>query len=117
MLLYVAGLFAVAHLLFACLEVFCWGPKFVKFAAPSWMLEPDAAAHVAWAKKLALNMGAYNLVLAIGLAWTAVSQPSSLGLFFTMWLLIAALAAAWTRVWRAAVAQGVMGLLLGAVSL
>ena len=31
------------------------------------MREPDAPAHVAWAQKLAFNMGVYNLVLAIGL--------------------------------------------------
>jgi Protein of unknown function (DUF1304) len=67
-------------------------------------------------KDLAFNVGAYNLVLAIGLAWTAASQASSLGMFFTVWLLIAALAAAWTHVWLAAGAQGLLGLLLGVVN-
>ena len=115
----VAGLGALLHLVFAYQETLGWGPNFVRNAAPAWMHEPDAQAHVAWARKLAFNTGCYNLVLAIGLAWTAASDAtmtSSLGMFFTLWLLIAAAAAAYTRVWLAAVAQGGLGLLLGVAS-
>ena len=101
MLRIVAGLGALLHLGFAYKETFGWGPSFVSKAAPAWLREPDAQAHIAWAQKLAFNVGAYNLVLAIGLAWTAVSDVSmtgSLGMFFTLWLLIAAAAAAYTGV-------------------
>ena len=119
MLRIVAGLGALLHLGFAYKETFGWGPSFVSKAAPAWMREPDAQAHVAWAQELAFNVGAYNLVLAIGLAWTAVSDASmtrSLGMFFTLWLLTAAAAAAYTGVWPAVVAQGGLGLLLGIAS-
>ncbi len=116
MLRIVAGLGAALHLVFAYKEMLNWGPDFVRKAAPTWMREADAPAHVAWSEKLAFNMGAYNFVLAIGLAWTAasdVSMTSSLGIFFTVSLLIAVAAAAYTGVWLAVVAQGGLALLLG----
>jgi uncharacterized membrane protein len=119
MLRIVAGFGALLHLGFAYQETFGWGPNFVRKAAPAWMREPDAQSHVAWAQKLAFNIGVYNLVLAIGLAWTAASDASmtsSLGMFFTLWLLTAAAAAAYTGVWLAVVAQGGLGLLLGVAS-
>ena len=77
-------------------------------------------AHVAWARPLAANMGAYNLVLAAGLAWTAVADPGlapALGRFFAFWLLVAAAAATWTKVRPAAALQGSLGLLLGLAAL
>jgi hypothetical protein len=60
-------------------------------------------------------MGIYNLVLAIGLAWTVVADAHiarSLGFYFSAWLLIAAAAACYTKVYLAAKLQGVLGLLL-----
>jgi uncharacterized membrane protein len=119
MLRIVAAGGALLHLVFAYKESLGWGPAFVRQAAPAWMREPDAEAHVAWASQLALNMGVYNLVLALGLAWTAASDAGitrSLGMFFALWLLTAAAAAAYTGVWPAVVVQGVLGLLLGAAS-
>lgn len=116
MLPIVAAIGALAHLGFAWQETVGWGPKFVRTAAKAWMRDPQADAHVAWARNLAFNMGIYNLMLAIGLAWTAAAdQPvaSSLGKFFALWLLGAAAAAAYTRVWLAVIAQGVLGVMLG----
>jgi uncharacterized membrane protein len=58
-----------------------------------------AEAHITWAKPLAFNEGVYNLLLAIGFVWTALSDAttvSSLSTFFAIWLLGAA-AAALTR--------------------
>jgi uncharacterized membrane protein len=120
----VAGLGALLHLGFAYQEVVGWGPAFVRRAAGAWMRDPGADdAHVAWARPLAFNMGAYNLVLAVGLAWTAVADPGlapALGRYFAFWLLAAAAAAAaaaWTKVWPAAALQGSLGLLLGLAAL
>ena len=66
---------ALAHVYFAFQETVGWGPEFVKKAAKAWINpHEDPAttnAHIAWAKPLAANMGAYNLLLAFGLAWTA----------------------------------------------
>ncbi len=91
----VAGLGALLHLGFAYQEVVGWGPAFVRRAAGAWMRDPGADdAHVAWARPLAANMGAYNLVLAVGLAWTAVAD-----------------------VGMAAALQGSLGLLLGLAAL
>ena len=55
-------------------------------------------------------MGVYNLLLGIGLAWTAVGDAtivSSLATFFGIWLLGAAAAALYTRVVKACVLQRV----------
>jgi len=112
----VAGLGALLHLGFAYQEIVGWGPAFVRRAAKAWMRDPGADdAHVAWARPLVINMGAYNLVLATGLVWTAVADPGmapALDRFFAFWLLAAA-AAACTKVWPAAALQGSLGLLLG----
>ena len=68
---------AVAHVYFFYKETIQWDVYFVRKAAPSWVEMDtslgDAEAHVAWAKNLALNMGVYNLILAIGLVWLAIA--------------------------------------------
>jgi hypothetical protein len=102
---------------FALKEIFGWGRKFVDKAAPAWIdpKDPNTDAHIDWARHLARNMGVYNLVLAIGLAWTVFADASiagSLGFYFSAWLLIAAGAAWCTKVKLAAASQGVLGLLL-----
>lgn len=112
-----ASLGALAQAFFAYKETAGWGRKFVESAAPGWIKpgDPNTDAHIEWARDLAFNMGIYNLVLAIGLAWTVVADASiarSLGFFFSAWLLIAALAAGYTKVYSAAALQGVLGLLL-----
>jgi hypothetical protein len=48
LLRYVAGGGALLHLYFAYKEMFRWKTGFVNLAAPSWMREPDASAHVVW---------------------------------------------------------------------
>ena len=58
MLRHIAGGGALLHLYFAYKEMFGWEADFVHLAAPSWMREPDAPAHVAWANDLAFKMGA-----------------------------------------------------------
>ena len=108
---------ALLQTLFAFKETVGWGRKFVEKAAPAWInpKDPNTDAHIEWARDLAFNMGIYNLVLAIGLAWTAVADASiarSLGFFFSAWLLIAAGAAWYTKVYSAAALQGGLGLLL-----
>lgn len=119
---------AVLQSYFALQEVLGWGPGFVARAAPAWIGPrlPDGSApseilgHIAWSKDLALNMGVYNLVLAIGLAWVAVAGArvaGSLGMFLAVWLLMAAAAAGWTQVIPALVAQGLLGLMLLLASL
>ena len=107
---------------FAYRELFGWGDDFVALAAPEWVGRKKAAgltgeerAHVAWAHRLAQNMGAYNLVLALGLVWVlaeGAAVADTLGLFLAVWLLIAALAAWLTQVPVAAATQGAAGLLL-----
>jgi uncharacterized membrane protein len=75
----------------------------------------DAESHVAWAKDLAINLGVYNLILAIGLAWLAIAGDEiagSLGIFLAIWLLGAAAAAAYTKVMPAFYAQGALGVIL-----
>jgi uncharacterized membrane protein len=110
---------AVAHVYFFYKEAIQWDVTFVKKAAPSWikadMSIGDVDAHVAWAKNLAINMGVYNLILAIGLAWLAIAGDEiagSLGIFLAIWLLGAAAAAAYTKVMPAFYAQGALGVIL-----
>jgi uncharacterized membrane protein len=118
----VAGVGAIAQLAFARLEIFVWGDWFVASAAPSWVdhqelatLTGEMKANIAWAENLADNMGVYNLVLALGLAWVAakgraVAHP--LGTFLAIWLLVAAAAAGFTSVYKALALQGLLGLAL-----
>src|SRR3712207_7047428 len=55
---------SLLHLGFAYQETVGWGPAFVRRAAKAWMRDPRADdAHIAWARPLAFNVGAYNLVL------------------------------------------------------
>jgi uncharacterized membrane protein len=121
----VALLAACAHLLFAWREMLAWTPEFVRRAAPGWV-GPDLAAaeaHVRWAARLAFNVGAYNLLLSVGLLWNAAvafTDPllaRKLGLFFSVWLLAAAAAAAHTGIRAAFIAQGTLGLALLAAAL
>jgi uncharacterized membrane protein len=112
-----ASLGVLAQTFFAYKETVGWGRKFVEKAAPDWIKagDPNTDAHIEWARDLAFNMGIYNLVLAIGLAWTVVADASiarSLGFFFSAWFLIAAGAAGYTKVYSAAALQGGLGLLL-----
>jgi hypothetical protein len=87
--------------------------------APSWIegLDEDLSnKQIFWAKRLAFNIGAYNLMLAAGLAWNCwaffwqLPLAGMLGTFFAIWLLAAAAAALRTRVYPAAMLQGVFGL-------
>ena len=117
----VAAICAVAHVVFGYKEILGWTWEFVNKAAPSWIegLDNDLAKkHIFWAKRLAFNVGAYNLMLAVGLAWTCyafIQQPAlagALGIFFAIWLLAAAAAALHTQVLLAAKVQGGLGLVL-----
>lgn len=115
-----AGLAAVGQAFFAYRELHDWGVPFVKKVAKAWTVADPAelAAHVEWARPLARNLGSYNLLVALSLAWTAwaawqdwpsaVPFASLLGLF----LLGAAAAAGWTKVYIALAAQGILGALL-----
>ena len=114
----VAGLGAAAHVFFAYIETLGWRLHIVRKIAPSWLEgleDAKSAEHTEWARRLALNIGVYNLMLAIGLAWTcwafATQSPTAgaLGIFFGIWLLAAAGAALYTQVFRAFVAQGMLG--------
>ena len=92
--------------------------------APSWLKPPklvpnlDPKDVVDWAEDLAFNVGAYNLVLALGLGWTCwafLKQPNiagPLGIFFAFWLLAAAGAAFYTKVFPAFALQGSVGVAL-----
>ena len=126
LLVIVAGVSALAHLVFAYKEMFDWDRPFVAEGRS----EPGsqghrgvADAHIAWAKPLAFNMGSYNLLLALGLAATAwaaaIDDPAAawLGPLFGIWLLGAAAAAGLTRVYPALALQGALGLILMAVAL
>jgi uncharacterized membrane protein len=127
----VAAIAAIAHVVFAYLETIGWKRKFVEHAAGAWIDPKDEPKvtddHISWAKRLAFNIGVYNLVLAIGLAWTAYAAwhavadttniSASLGIFFSIWLLGAAAAAAHTQVYAACVLQGILGLVLLCASL
>jgi uncharacterized membrane protein len=117
----VAGFGALAHVYFAYIETIGWRLGIVQKIAPAWLEgleDTKSAEHTDWAKRLALNIGVYNLMLAIGLGWTcwafATQSPMgrALGLFFALWLLGAAAAALYTQVFRAFVAQGILGALL-----
>ncbi len=115
---------AAAHFYFAFIETYGWTPETVKRLAPSWfegLKDSVAAEHqVAWAKRFAFNMGAYNLMLAIGLGWTLWADPSigrQLAIFFGIWLLVAAAAARYIRVVRAFYSQGILGVLLLATAI
>jgi uncharacterized membrane protein len=110
---------AVAHVFFFYKEAIDWDVDFVRRAAPSWirpdMSAEDADSHVSWARNLAINMGTYNLILAIGLAWLAIEGEDlsgSLGIFLAVWLLGAAAAAAYTKVRLAFYVQGALGMIL-----
>ena len=87
----VAGIGAAAHVYFAFIETIKWKFDTVREIAPTWVDGvKDAAVGVEWAKRLAFNIGIYNLVLALGLAWTcrafATRAPiaSALGTFFAI---------------------------------
>jgi uncharacterized membrane protein len=112
----VATVGAILHVIFALQETVGWGPKFVRRAAKAWIDPQEDAkvidSHVAWARRLAFNMGAYNLVLAIGLAWVAVAGApvaGTLGIFLAVSLLVAAPAAGVTQVYPALVAKACSG--------
>ena len=123
---------------FALVETLGWGRWFVDKAAGSWLTTLETTLrteygvtdatdlaklvdnHVGWAGNLAFNIGVYNLALAVGLAWVAragASVARPLGVFLAIWLLMAALAAAWTGVMGAFIAQGALGLLMLSLSL
>lgn len=110
---------AAAHVFFFYKEAIKWDVRFVERAAPSWIERVEgrkkAESYVAWSKDLAINMGAYNLILAVGLAWVAIAGADvagSLGIFLAVWLLGAAAAAAYTKVKLAFYAQGAIGVIL-----
>jgi hypothetical protein len=78
LLLVVSGVNAALQLLFARAEMFGWGYRFVAGVAPKWVdhrgwneLDEVTGGKIDWAEDLADNMGAYNLVLALGLPWCA----------------------------------------------
>jgi uncharacterized membrane protein len=117
----VAGFGAILHIGFAYKETLGWNREFVGTAAPSWIegLDEDLSnKHIFWAKRLAFNIGAYNLMLAAGLAWNCwaffwqQALAGMLGTFFAIWLLAAAAAALHTQVYLAAKWQGGLGLVL-----
>jgi uncharacterized membrane protein len=131
-LLVTAAVGTIAQLLFAGLEIFGWSDRFVATAAPKWIgyqklgdLSTEMRAKIDWAENLADNMGTYNLVLAIGLAWVAYERHKSLqgniptgedvrtlAVFLAVWLLVAAVAAGLTAVYGALALQGALGLAL-----
>jgi uncharacterized membrane protein len=115
----VAALGAAAHVYFFYREAIEWKQDFIEKVAPSWIKEAkqinEADRFMRWTKMLAVNMGSYNLILAIGLAWVTIGGPSvagTLGIFLAVWLLGAAAAAAYTKVMLAFYAQGALGVLL-----
>jgi uncharacterized membrane protein len=114
-----AAIGAVAHVYFFVMEALRWNVEFVNKVAPCWIKKvggpQQAEPYVTWASKLAFNMGTYNLILAIGLAWVAFAGATvagTLGIFLGIWLLGAALAANHTKVKPAFYAQGSLGILL-----
>ena len=99
----VALIGAAAHVFFFYKEAVAWNVEFVAKAAPSWIRKAggseQAKPYVDWAENLAFNMGSYNLLLAVGLAWIAMAGSAvagTLGLFLAICLLGAAAAAAKT---------------------
>jgi len=110
---------AVAHVFFFYKEALKWDVPFVKAAAPSWIERvgggEKALPYVTWASDLAINVGTYNLILAVGLAWVAIAGADvagTLGIFLAVWLLGAAAAAYYTKVKLAFYAQGALGVIL-----
>jgi uncharacterized membrane protein len=115
----VAFVGAVAHVFFFYKEALTWDVLFVKTAAPSWIERiggsEKALPYVTWASDLAINVGTYNLILAVGLAWVAIAGAEvagTLGIFLAVWLLGAAAAAYYTKVKLAFYAQGALGVIL-----
>jgi uncharacterized membrane protein len=102
---------------FAYRELHDWGVPFVEKAAKAWIPadREHFAAHVEWARPLARNMGCYNLLLALALAWTAWAAwqnwPSAVPFAIMLGLILlgAAAAAGWTKVYKALVLQGILG--------
>jgi uncharacterized membrane protein len=123
----IAAVAAIAHAYFAYGETRDWGRDLVAKVAPKWLLDdagqPLSPEHIQtvvnWAARLAVNVGIYNLMLAVGLAWVAVrgAEFASLGVFFAIWLLVAAWAAWKTDVVIAFYTQGVLGILLLAAAI
>jgi len=117
-----AAVAVLAHAYFAYSETRNWSRELVKNVAPKWLLDDEGQALpeeririvVGWSSKLAFNMGMYNLMLAVGLAWVAIGGGAfaSLGIFFALWLLVAAGVARCTGVVFAFYMQGVLGILL-----
>lgn len=110
---------ALSHFFFAYTEMLKWNVATVRRIAPAWLDGGlDQTSQVAWAAKLAFNVGAYNLVLALGLsaaAWFNASghmlaAPAALA--GAIWLAIAAIAALMTKVVKAFVIQGVPAVLV-----
>jgi hypothetical protein len=124
---WIAAVAAAAHAYFAYGEALNWGRDLVAKVAPKWLM--DDAGHslpdeqiksvVGWASNLAFNMGMYNLMLAVGLAWVALRGAvlASLGVFFALWLLVAAGVAWYTGVVMAFYMQGALGILLLATAM
>lgn len=115
----VAGAGALVHVGFAIAETIFWTRGFASRAARHWTLDGDTAdvtaRHILWAKPLASNVAAYNLALALGLAWVAargIGATGALAPFLAIWLLIAAAAAGMTQVYAALIVQGALGLAL-----
>src|ERR1700752_611938 len=107
--------------IFAFVETLRWSPSKVREIAPAWLeglTEADATRVGGWAKRLAFHVGIFNLVLGMGLAWTCrafyMQAPTakSLGIYFAIWLILAAAAAYYTQVPKAFKAQGVLGVAL-----
>jgi hypothetical protein len=110
---------AVLHVYFFYKEALVWDLRFVETAAPTWIDRVGGAEkalpYVTWASDLAINMGTYNLILAIGLGWVAIAGRAvagTLGIFLAVWLLGAAAAAYYTKVTLAFYAQGVLGVVI-----
>src|SRR5689334_8556518 len=113
---------AAAHAFFAYEETVGWGPAFVGRVAKGWRNRDEDErtnnAHIAWAKRLAFNIGAYNLLLAVGFAaaaWQAYLHDAMavpFAMFLGLFLLGAALAAGITKVYPALAVQGILGVLL-----
>ena len=118
-----AAVGAAAHAYFGYIETFDWTPVRVKAIAPSWFEGLTAATadnNVAWAQDLAFNIGVYNFMLALGLAWILIADPRlgrRLAIFFAIWHLSAAAAAYYTGVMPAFYVQGSLGLLLLAAAI
>jgi uncharacterized membrane protein len=120
----IAAIGALGHVYFFYKEALSWDVAFVKKAAPTWIQrvggDESADPYVEWASDLAINVGTYNLVLALGLAWVAIAGTTvagTLGIFVAVWLLGAAAAAYRTKVYLAFYFQGALGVVLLIASL